>query len=65
MVGSGMTKGGNDMKYKVVSSKELGVNCWLVARFLGGECQRYDECNYPEKERCKANPPKVERPTAS
>ena len=40
--------------YKIVSSKKLGYNCWLVARFCGSTCSRVKRCKYPEKKRCKA-----------
>lgn len=44
------------MKYAIVSSKELGTNCWLPQRFIetSERCQRWDRCKYPEKARCKA-----------
>lgn len=38
-----------------VKQSELGTNCWLPARFLGGKCQRYKRCKYPEKTTCKAH----------
>ncbi len=40
----------------VVSSKELGTNCWLAKRFVkdGGRCCRVWTCNYPEKKTCQA-----------
>lgn len=42
-------------KTAVVSSKELGTNCWLPKRFIeGSRCCRVMECNYPEKATCKA-----------
>lgn len=43
------------MKAGVVNSKELGTNCWLPARFIGGgRCLRWEDCRYPEKAECKA-----------
>ena len=43
------------VKTAIVSSKELGTNCWLACRFLeGGRCLRVMRCNYPEKRTCKA-----------
>ena len=45
-------KGG---KAAIVTSKELGTNCWLPIRFIeGSRCQRVMECTYPEKKTCKA-----------
>jgi len=39
----------------VVSSKELGTNCWLPKRFILGErCDRIWTCSYPEKKTCQA-----------
>lgn len=40
----------------IVSSKELGTNCWLVRRFIqdGDRCPRVWVCNYPEKKTCQA-----------
>lgn len=40
----------------VVSSKELGTNCWLPCRFVkdDGRCNRIFTCSYPEKKRCEA-----------
>lgn len=43
------------MKYTIVKASKLGTNCWLSQRFLeGGRCPRVMECNYPEKQTCKA-----------
>jgi len=43
------------METKIVSSKELGTNCWSTARFSEGKrCPRVMQCNYPEKRTCKA-----------
>jgi len=42
------------MNCVIVTSKELGVNCWSSHRFCGGRCQRVMACNYPEKATCKA-----------
>lgn len=42
------------MKSAVVSSKELGTNCWSPHRFCGGRCSRVMTCNYPEKHTCEA-----------
>jgi len=43
------------VKTAIVSSKELGTNCWLACRFLeGGKCLRVKHCNYLEKRTCKA-----------
>lgn len=42
-------------KTAVVSSKELGTNCWLPKRFIAGSrCCRVMECSYPEKATCMA-----------
>lgn len=39
----------------IISSKELGTNCWLPKRFIkGGRCDRVYLCNYPEKKNCQA-----------
>lgn len=39
----------------IVSSKELGTNCWLSARFIEGKrCCLVMRCTYPEKKTCKA-----------
>ena len=40
----------------VVSSEELGTNCWLPRRFVteGSRCERVFTCTYPEKHRCQA-----------
>ena len=39
------------MKVKIVKSKDLGVRCWSVLRFVGQcyKCERYKQCDYPEK----------------
>ena len=43
------------MRTAIVKSKELGINCWLPARFIeGGRCDHVYRCNYPEKSTCKA-----------
>ena len=43
------------MKTAIVSSKELGANCWLTQRFIeGSRCSRVMRCKYPEKRNCKA-----------
>jgi hypothetical protein len=43
------------MKAAIIKSSELGSNCWLPARFCGGDrCPRVEDCNYPEKATCKA-----------
>lgn len=40
---------------RAVSSGLLGSNCWSAIRFTGGQrCQRWDICDYPEKQTCKA-----------
>ncbi len=42
-------------KTAIVSSKELGTNCWLPKRFVpGGRCDRVFRCTYPEKKTCVA-----------
>ena len=42
-------------KTAIVSSKELGTNCWSSFRFIRGlRCPRVFQCKYPEKETCKA-----------
>ena len=40
----------------IVSSKELGTNCWLPKRFISedGHCDRVFTCKYPERETCQA-----------
>ena len=40
----------------IVSSKELGTNCWTARRFVkgGSRCDRVMRCNYPEKKTCEA-----------
>jgi len=40
----------------VVSSKELGTNCWLAKRFVkeGSRCDRLYVCKYPERKTCQA-----------
>jgi len=40
----------------IVSSKELGTNCWLAGCFIEGDgrCCRVFLCNYPEKKTCQA-----------
>ena len=48
-----------------VTKEELGVNCWLPARFLGGECDRYYICSYAEKANCHAGPSRIARHKAS
>jgi len=47
-----------------VTKEELGVNCWLPARFLGGECDRYYICKYAEKANCQAGPSRIAREKA-
>lgn len=37
-----------------VSPQELGTNCWSPSRFLGGTCDIWHDCKYPEKQTCKA-----------
>lgn len=43
-------------KTAIVSSKELGTNCWLAMRFVkgGSRCARVFRCTYPEKKTCEA-----------
>lgn len=42
-------------KITAVSSKTVGINCWLPRRFLLGQrCAQVMTCNYPEKRTCKA-----------
>lgn len=40
----------------IVSSKELGTNCWLPRRFIenSDRCDRVWTCSYPEKQTCQA-----------
>lgn len=39
----------------IVSSKELGTNCWLARRFIEGtRCDRLYVCKYPERKTCQA-----------
>jgi len=40
----------------IVKASELGVNCWLAARFTGGICDRALTCKYPERVKCRAWP---------
>ena len=47
-----------------VTKEELGVNCWLLARFLGGECDRYYICQYAEKANCQSGPSRIAREKA-
>ncbi|MBA7466228.1 hypothetical protein ES707_01405 [subsurface metagenome] len=47
-----------------VTAEELGVNCWLPARFLGGQCDRYYTCKYAEKANCQAGPSGIAREKA-
>lgn len=37
-----------------VNQQELGTNCWNPSRFLGDGCDMWHDCEYPEKETCKA-----------
>ena len=32
----------------------LGTNCWLPNRLIGGRCDKVLTCKYPEKKTCKA-----------
>lgn len=44
----------------IVSSKELGTNCWLPKRFLKGErCDWVWLCKYPERKTCQAVPAEI------
>ncbi|HUT96612.1 MAG TPA: hypothetical protein VMW60_00635 [Dehalococcoidales bacterium] len=39
----------------IVTLKELGLNCWSPARFIGAvRCARVMACNYLEKGTCPA-----------
>lgn len=39
----------------IVSSSELGTDCWSSFRFIRGyRCPRVMECNYPGKKTCRA-----------
>ncbi len=39
----------------IVSSKELGTNCWSPKRVIGGgRCDRVMVCDYPDKKDCQA-----------
>lgn len=40
----------------VVTSAELGTNCWAPCRFIqkDGRCPRVWTCSYPEKQSCEA-----------
>jgi len=43
------------MTGEIISSKELGANCWLPQRITGGQrCDRVYTCAYPERNLCKA-----------
>jgi hypothetical protein len=48
-------------KTKVVQFGELGGNCWLPHRFLGGRCNRVWRCKYPEKKTCLAVDAEIKR----
>lgn len=39
------------MRYAIVSSSELGKNCWLPLRFVGScfLCYKYEMCKHPER----------------
>jgi len=43
-------------KVAIVSSKELGTNCWAPRRFVeeGHRCERLYRCKYPERKNCQA-----------
>jgi len=47
-----------------VTREELSVGCWLPARFLRGECDRYYICKYGVKANCKAGPSRIAREKA-
>lgn len=49
------------MRSGTVRFKQLGNNCWLPARFLGGVCDRHAKCEYPEKADCKATAPETKK----
>ena len=38
------------MKYKIITSSELGMDCWSAKRFTDGchECDRVKQCKLPE-----------------
>ncbi len=43
------------MKTAIVTSKELGTNCWSSYRFCYGmRCAKVLTCTYPEKLTCQA-----------
>ncbi len=45
----------SEPKTAIVSSKELGTNCWSSFRFCRGlRCPRVFRCTYPEKKTCAA-----------
>ena len=48
------------METGAVKVSELGKNCWLPHRFLGGRCKRVYRCKYPEKKTCKAVDAEIE-----
>ena len=39
------------MRTAIVTSAQLGVNCWSAKRFTNTchQCDRYDRCRYPER----------------
>lgn len=39
------------MRTAIVTSSELGANCWSAMRFTRTchKCDRYDRCRYPER----------------
>lgn len=39
------------MPARIVSSAQMGLNCWSAARLAGScaSCARYDSCRYPER----------------
>ncbi len=43
------------MKHEIVKASDLGIRCWLPARFIEGvRCHRIDRCTYAEKKACEA-----------
>lgn len=47
-------------KLTKVRMGELGTNCWLPQRFVGGRCDRVLHCKYPERKTCKAVASEIE-----
>src|SRR4030042_625342 len=61
----GITQFDENGKIKItkveVTKEQMGANCWLPARFLGGTCDRFYICRYAEKAECEASASKLAR----